>query len=55
MTWFGWLGLALVVVYGGLGAICLFVPPKIQVGGMSNLFGLAAFGFALLVWGAVAY
>lgn len=51
MTWFGWLGLGMMVVFG---------LPVIMVEGRrgldtSPLFGLAAFGFALLVWGAVAY
>lgn len=54
MTWFGWLGLVMMVVfgYGGLAAM------RDKMAGSADLsafFGLATFGFALLVWGAVAY
>lgn len=52
MTWFGWLGLVMMVCFGSVGIIVLHERVKQDT---SALFGLAAFGFALLVWGAVAY
>jgi hypothetical protein len=54
MTWFGWLGLMMMVVFGGVGIINLFAPERMRIPD-AQPFGLAAFGFALLVWGAVAY
>ena len=52
MTWFGWLGLLMMVVFGGLGIAEMRAP---TFDSPPTYFGLAAFGFALLVWGAVAY